>query len=323
MKTPLRIKRMSQTYPSKVKRQYVSAKPLIAHFQESSPISWKRLFQNKHPLEVEIGSGLGEYLVRLGAADPKKNFVGIEQDCERVHKTLRSLSEQSKQINNVRVIAADVWIILQRHFKSKSISKIHCLFPCPWPKRKHEKHRLFSTDFFYLLSNRLKDGGCIKFVTDSLPYFNWVVEQMPTELFSSKIKKIKPQYDTKFERRWEASGQNVFYELQLLKEKHKRVVIKKDVPLRVFSVKIFDEKKFKVKDVKGQPSIIFKDLIFDSSKKKGIIEAIVSEEHLMQYVSILITRGKKNWQIYCLNNNQIFPTEGVAKALELVYNAAK
>ena len=57
----------------------IALEALISHYACERPISWEKYFEHNRPLEVEIGSGLGEFLIKKSRQNPGCNFVGIEQ----------------------------------------------------------------------------------------------------------------------------------------------------------------------------------------------------------------------------------------------------
>ena len=81
---------------------YISLKPFLDHCVLARPVDWRQEFTNDRPLEVEIGFGNGEYLARLCAEHPDVNYVGFEEYCERISRTLRKLSRTPSE--NVRVM---------------------------------------------------------------------------------------------------------------------------------------------------------------------------------------------------------------------------
>jgi len=189
----------------------------VSHYQHKRPIDWSMQFEQSAPLHVEIGFGLGEFMIRCAQENPGCNFVGIERDWKRLKKALNTIGRINAVqpacdvIKNIRVIQVDAVIALERLFEPKSIDQIYSLFPCPWPKKRHIKHRLFSKDFFKLLNSRLKDQGSIKIVTDYYPYSVWLHQEAQGQGFDIKTKTIDPQFDTKFERKWCLEGQREFF----------------------------------------------------------------------------------------------------------------
>lgn len=294
---------------------------LLYPYQMERPGNWEKYFGRLAELEVEIGSGLGEFLIRRAEKNPALNFLGIENNWERVLKSLRNLPQTT--VRNVRILPADARLVFQRFLQPLSIEVIHCLFPCPWPKRRHIKHRLFTRDFLCLLNSRLVFDGHVRIVTDHHPYVEWIRSQIPTPLFRLEQRAVPPQFDTKFERQWLSLGQRKFFELQLFKTGHIDIPLLKDMALKKFSLKTFHPECFKRKDNPNEDGIIFKEYFYDSKKFTGLVHVLVVEKEMTQHVWVAIAKKTKVWMIAPLAGSGFIPTPGVQKALEYVYREAK
>ena len=121
------------------------------------------------------------------------------------------------QVSNVRFLLVDARVALERLFVPGSVHRIASLFPCPWPKERHAKHRLFTTAFLGLLNSRLVEAGEVQIVTDSQPYLQWVLEQLPDTGFCAHWTPVPAHFRTKYARKWASAGQQEFYELRLVK----------------------------------------------------------------------------------------------------------
>jgi len=306
--------------------KYCSLKPILSPYDLEKPVNWEEQFGRCAPLEVEIGFGMGEVLMRMARQMPDRNFVGIEKHWQRIYKTLKAMTrEQSAAegiLENIRILNVDARVCFERIFAPKSIETVYCLFPCPWPKKGHIKNRLFSNNFLRLLNSRLKPSGELKIVTDFQPYHNWILGQISRTGFQVKEKKVSPQYGTKFERKWREEGQEKFFELNLTKKRHIDVPVKKDVLLKNYVLNEFNADHLQLNDAKGETSVIFKSKIFDKEKQKIMIHTIVAEDHLIQHFWITISKSQNKWNIAKSEGQNFFPTDGIAKALGLVYQAA-
>jgi tRNA (guanine-N7-)-methyltransferase len=311
------------------------------HYHTRRPVQWAEVFgaganvgtnvganvgaNNHSPLPVvEIGCGLGEFLVRSAAAHRNENFVGIEQEWARVKKTLRRIvrvQETGEPLNNVKVMQTDAVVAFERLFDLKSIARIHCLFPCPWPKKKHVKRRLFSREFLRLMNSRLVTGGTVEIVTDFAPYFEWMQTQAVGCGFALKTATLSPQFDTKFERKWKEAGQKEFFQLILTKRRHIMVALKEDVELKIHFSKNFDPDRFALADEIGPETIIAKNFLYDPKREAAMVRVIVAEKNITQHVWISIALGKRGWCISKAEGQAVLPTVGVAKAIEKVYRA--
>ncbi len=233
-------------------------------------LTGRKFSVNDHPLEVEIGFGNGEYLARISSEKPQVNFVGFEQYCERIHRTLRKLSRTG--LDNVRVLRLDARAGLERYFSPKTIAMVHCLYPPPWPKKSDAKHRLFTADFLKLVNSRLVDGGLLKIVTDHHPYIEWIRENIQGTGFAVEFNNIPANYGTKFEKKWVEGGQSEFYELLLTKEHHIPVGLKEDSTLQSYLIDQFNPDNFGFKDYSHDGvAVSFKEILYDAKKKIALV----------------------------------------------------
>ncbi len=301
---------------------YVSLKPFLHHGSLPRPVDWLAIFANQHPVEVEIGFGNGEYLADICGKFPQTNFVGFEQYCERIARTLRKLSRASSA--NVRVLRLDAKAGFERYFSPRSITKVHCLYPPPWPKKSDAKHRLFTKQFLRTINSRLVDGGVFLLVTDWKPYTEWIQEELPGTGFELDFKYIKPSYNTKFENKWVEGGQREFYEMVLTKRVHQDVPVKEDTLMQTYILDQFDPDNFHPQEIVADGvAVAFKDLIYDPKRKIAMIYAIISDDGVMQHVRIGVSHGDKGWRVHLAQGCLLMPTQGVALALAQAHEAAK
>lgn len=71
---------------------------------EETPIDWTALFGNDRPVELEIGSGKGLFLVNSASANTGHNFLGIE--LSRKYARLCAERLVQREISNAKVCAA-------------------------------------------------------------------------------------------------------------------------------------------------------------------------------------------------------------------------
>ena len=131
-------------------------------------------FGRDAPLILEIGFGNGDSLAEMAAADPQKDFLGIEVHRPGVgHLLLRA---QELGLGNVRVYCADAVEILRNRIGADSLDGVQVFFPDPWHKKRHHKRRLVNAGFVALLADRLKPGGVLHCATDWEPYAEQMLE---------------------------------------------------------------------------------------------------------------------------------------------------
>ena len=301
---------------------YVSLEPFLNHAAISRPADWKLIFANDHPIEVEIGFGNGEYLERISRENPGINFIGFEQYCERIQRTLRKLSRTG--FDNVRVMRLDARAGFERYFDPKTITRVHCLYPPPWPKKSDIKHRMFTADFLKLVNSRLVDGGILKIVTDFQPYIEWIQENMTGSGFAVVFNKIAANYGTKFEKKWVEGGQKEFYELLLTKQTHIPVALKEDIVVQSYLIDNFNPDNFRFNDYSHEGlAVSFKEILYDPKKRIALVHVIACDGPLAQNIRIVIAHSPKGWRVNLAEGSMLMPTMAVSQALECVYEAAK
>lgn len=303
-----------------MKGTYRSLKPLVHWRSTDRPPDWSSLFGRTAPLEIEIGFGNGEFLIRQAQENGDHDYVGVELHWESAKRLLRRIHHTG--VANVRVLLGDARVILEMLFLPQRANRIYSLFPCPWPKDRHEGNRLFGGDFLRLMNSRIAEGGDARIVTDHEAYFHWIREQVPGSGFELDWKTIPPMHGTKYERKWQNEGQQLFFDLHLSKIIHQDIPLKEDVELKIYNVKQFDPDTFEPAGSRGDVAVVFKDFFFDRKRERGAVKAFVSEEDLQQTVWIEIARKGEGWIIRPLPGAGALPTRGVQLALDLVSEAA-
>ena len=302
-------------------KRYLSLKPLVPWMTLKHPIAWDRVFSRPAPLEVEIGFGLGDYLVRKAQESPDRNFLGIDMGWVSVRRALRKIA--LAHIHNVRLIQTDARIAFERLFSENAVHAIYALFPCPWPKKKHIKHRLFSNRFLKLLNSRLVKDGKVLIVTDHQAFFEWMLSQISGTGFRSHNQNTPSRYDTKYEKKWLNLGQKRFYELNLIKDRHIPIPEKEDVTLLTHIVGQFDPEQFTPPTIRGEITVEFKETLYDPKRSKGMVRCVVMEDPFLQHVWIEIVKKEDGWHIRPAKGIGMVPTAGIQRALDAVREGIK
>lgn len=137
-------------------------------------IVWNELFGNDHPVEIEIGSGRGLFLLNSALARPDTNFLGIEYDYKEGRRAATRLKKRA--LPNARLLGADARIVAARYLADACAAAVHIYFPDPWWKRRHKKRRIFSPDFIAQVARILQPGGVLHAWTDVAEYFEVMQE---------------------------------------------------------------------------------------------------------------------------------------------------
>jgi tRNA (guanine-N7-)-methyltransferase len=138
---------------------------------------------------LELGCGKGEYTVGLGAADPNRNFIGIDIKGARMWRGAKTATEAGLQ--NVGFLRTRIEFI-GSFFGPDEISELWITFPDPQLKKGREKKRLTSPIFLAYYAQFLAPGGVIHLKTDSRElhdYTKRVIEAnaLPCEVASADI----------------------------------------------------------------------------------------------------------------------------------------
>jgi tRNA (guanine-N7-)-methyltransferase len=82
-------------------------------------------------------------------------------------QALRHIEEGG--IGNVRLYVDDARKLLET-LPDSSVGRAFILFPDPWPKPRHHKRRLVSTETLDMLARVLTDGAELRLATDDVEY---------------------------------------------------------------------------------------------------------------------------------------------------------
>jgi tRNA (guanine-N7-)-methyltransferase len=116
---------------------------------------------------LEIGFGGAEHMIAQARANQDVCIIGCEPFEDGVIKALSAIEEQG--LTNVRIHGDDVRPVL-RWLPPKSLGCVFMLYPDPWPKKRHEKRRLFSAELLELLARVMRPGAELRVATDSGDY---------------------------------------------------------------------------------------------------------------------------------------------------------
>ncbi|RPJ48516.1 MAG: hypothetical protein EHM19_01955 [Candidatus Latescibacterota bacterium] len=299
---------------------YLSLRPLILWRDSKRPHPWAERFGRTAPLEFEIGFGNGDALVRRALASPETDFIGVELFWESMKRALRRI-EQAKA-RNIAVVQGPAHVFLERLVDPETFAAATCLFPCPWPKERHVRHRLFSNEFLRLLNSRLLSRAAVRVVTDYHPFRDWLLAEVPGSGFEARSEEIPATFDTKYERKWSELGQERFFQITLVKREHEELPPLRDIEMRIHTVPRFDPARFAPEEASGRVTIRFKETLYDPARRKAMVRAFVAEEGMQQEFWIEIAAVEGGWKIRPAEGTSHVPTEGAQAALDLLRDGA-
>src|SRR5689334_22883162 len=138
------------------------------------PLDLSQLFPKVQPLEVELGSGDGSFLIEWCRQHPERNFLGVERLLGRLRKLDRKGLRAG--LTNLRGIRLEASYFIDYLLPISSAQALHVYFPDPWPKRKHRKHRLVNPHFTDVAAKILAENGVVFLRTDDADYFGQMTE---------------------------------------------------------------------------------------------------------------------------------------------------
>jgi len=123
-------------------------------------------------IELEIGFGGGENLIARARENPNTGFIGSDPFVNAMGKALAAIEDG--KLENIRLHFGDAARLLG-WLPAGALSRIHLLYPDPWPKRRHWKRRFVQDDSLKALARILKPGGELRFATDIADYAAWTL----------------------------------------------------------------------------------------------------------------------------------------------------
>lgn len=136
---------------------------------------WATLFENDNPIHIEIGMGKGRFLMDLAALNPNINYIGIERYTSVLLRAVQKIEENP--LANVRFLCIDA-ATLPEIFAFGEVNRIYLNFSDPWPKDRHARRRLTSSEFLARYDAFLAKDGRIEFKTDNVDLFNFSLEEI-------------------------------------------------------------------------------------------------------------------------------------------------
>lgn len=121
------------------------------------------------PLVWEIGSGHGHFLTAYAAAHPDRTCIGVDQESARVERAIRK--RDRAQLPNLHFVRSEAKLFLEALPAETCFDHVFVLFPDPWPKSRHHKHRLIQIEFLQALARHAAPSCTFCFRTDHAAYF--------------------------------------------------------------------------------------------------------------------------------------------------------
>ena len=176
---------------------------------------WKDLFGNNNPINIELGMGRGEFIIKMAQANPKINYIGIELVDSQMVKAVDRLSNLN--LPNLKLINMDARDLDQVF--GKEIDTIYLTFSEPWPKKIDEKKRFTHISYLKLYDKIFKkhkhiilktdNKGLFAYSLETLSQYWYTFERVSLDLHHNEIP--IPNIMTDFEKRYYEEGRPIYY----------------------------------------------------------------------------------------------------------------
>lgn len=194
-------------------REFIAENKYVVHEPEKYKGCWnKEIFENDRPIHIEIGMGKGRFITELASMNPDINYVGIEKYSSVLLRAIQKM--EANELKNLMFIRMDAEYITDV-FAGDEIDRIYLNFSDPWPKDRHAKRRLMSSNFLNRYTQIMKAGGVLEFKTDNRELFDFAVDEVPaagweilklTYDLHNDEEMMKGNIMTEYEERFSAEG---------------------------------------------------------------------------------------------------------------------
>tara|TARA_Y100000816_G_scaffold259997_1_gene215947 strand:+ start:430 stop:1134 length:705 start_codon:yes stop_codon:yes gene_type:complete len=154
----------------KIYNQYSLDESILRYHNNKELYKKVVLPKNYEKVNIEIGFGNGEFLIKNAISYPKELFIGVEVYLNGIAKVLTAISEHN--IGNIILSNINSFYFLEA-IPNKSVDKIFIINPDPWIKKRHHKRRLMSYETLRLLCKIVKLKNSTHMTTDSETYLNY------------------------------------------------------------------------------------------------------------------------------------------------------
>jgi tRNA (guanine-N7-)-methyltransferase len=141
----------------------------LSHYPPLLPsLDWRDIFTNGQPPDyLDVGCGMGGFLLETALGDPARNILGLEvRDYAAAWVADVIAGERPR---GVLGNAACLWYSVANGLPfvgDSSLEKIFYFFPDPWFKKRHHYRRAFTLDFVRECWRTLKPTGELFLMTD-------------------------------------------------------------------------------------------------------------------------------------------------------------
>lgn len=161
---------------------------------------------------LEIGCGLGGFLLELSKEHPEEKYLGVEINRNAFASAVKHAAAVKKEQTNFLILNAPIERLFPL-FSDGQFKTIYINFPDPWPKKRQQRRRLSYPTLQQEYRRLLAPDGVLYFRTDNADLFKDSVGYFETaglfditliEPFESE--KVTYLPTTEYEKKFRAKG---------------------------------------------------------------------------------------------------------------------
>lgn len=176
-------------------------------------------FDNDNKICLEIGMGKGQFILNMALNNPDINFIGVEKFSSVASVAIKKINQYKP--SNLKILIGDIANI---ELLDKKVDTIYLNFSDPWPKDRHAKRRLTSSNYLEVYDKLFKGDAHIIQKTDNDDLFAYSLEEYKN--YGYTINKVSydlhseniPNVETEYEERFSNMGIKIKY-AEVTKEK--------------------------------------------------------------------------------------------------------
>ncbi len=161
---------------------------------------------------VEYCSGNGDWVVLQAQKNPEMLWFAVELRFDRVRKIWSKAKNSA--LKNLIVVWGEALTFTECYVPDNQIEVAHIHFPDPWPKERHEKHRLIKPPFIQQLARALKREKSIHLVSDDRSYVqesaNYFTQSGSFKARAEKLE-VESYGNSWFEKLWREKGRSIYH----------------------------------------------------------------------------------------------------------------
>lgn len=154
--------------PSYLSRRLLRVEALKAELSEKYPTPIR--------LTLEAGCGHGHFLTAYASEHPGSDNLGVDIVSKRIRKALNK--RDKRELKNLHFLKGALEEVLEALPASVSLERIFMLFPDPWPKKRHHKHRMLQPRLLAAFAGHATQDCKLHFRSDHSENFEWAKQQV-------------------------------------------------------------------------------------------------------------------------------------------------